>query len=83
MYFKIIRIFPLISEGPKVKYIICTMDDVRGDFLYGTTSVAVIANKTIMVSSLESSEIIQKTESGPFCANWDNNDESSSVTLNQ
>ena len=35
-------------KGPKEKIIICTMDDVRGDFLgppHGTTPAAVIANK--------------------------------------
>ena len=35
-------------KGPKENNIICTMDDVRGDFLgppHGTTPAAVIANK--------------------------------------
>ena len=45
--FEILQISSLISTDQK-KNIICTMDDVRGDFLgppHGTTPAAVIANK--------------------------------------
>ena len=45
--FEILHIYSLIPKDQK-KNIICTMDDVRGDFLgtpHGTTSAAVIANK--------------------------------------
>ena len=44
---KFLRIPSLISKDQK-KNIICTMDDVRGDFLrppHGTTPHAVIANE--------------------------------------
>ena len=44
---KILQKYSLIPKDQK-KYIIGTMDDVRGDFLgpqHGTTPVAVIANK--------------------------------------
>ena len=45
--FEILQIVSLISKDQK-KNIICTMDDVRGDFLgppHGTTPAAVIATK--------------------------------------
>ena len=45
--FEILQISSLISKDQN-KNIICTMDDVRGDFLgppHGTTPAAVIANK--------------------------------------
>ena len=45
--FEILQIYSLIPKDQK-KNIICTMDDVRGDFLgppHGTTPAAVIANK--------------------------------------
>ena len=35
---------------------------------HGTVPAAEIANKNIKVSSFKSSEKIQKTESGPYCA---------------
>ena len=41
------------------------MDDVRGDLLgqtHRTTPAAVISNKDIIISSLKSSETIQKKE---------------------
>ena len=44
---EILQISSLISKDQN-KNIICTMDDVRGDFLgppHGTTPAAVIANK--------------------------------------
>ena len=47
MNFWFLRISSLISKDQK-ENIICTMDDVRGDFLgppHGTTPAAVIANK--------------------------------------
>ena len=43
------------------------MDDVRGLFLgmpYGTTPAAVTTNKNLTMSSLKSSEDIQKKEGG-------------------
>ena len=60
------------------------MDDVWGYFLgppHGTTSAAVISTKNVKARSFESSEKIQRTESGPYCAISYN--ESSSVTLNK
>ena len=53
------------------------MDDVQGDFLrppHSTIPAAVIANKNIKVSSLESNENTQKQSVGH---------KSSSVTLNE
>ena len=49
---EILHIYSLILKDQK-KNIICTMDDVRGDFLgppHGTTPAAVIANKIIVRS---------------------------------
>ena len=71
--------YSLIPKDQK-KNIICTMDDVRGDFLgppHGTTPAAVIANK-IIVRSFGSSKNT-KLEDGPYCTISGN--EPSSVTL--
>ena len=60
------------------------MDNVRGRFLglpHGTTPAAVTRNKNIKMSSLKSSENIQKEERGPDRSVSDN--QSSSVTLNE
>ena len=55
-----------------------------GDFLeppHGTKQAAVLINKNIHMSSFESSDKIEKVESGPCCTISDN--ESPSVTLNK
>ena len=61
-------------KGPKVKYILhygrCT-----GRFLglpHGTTPAAVTTNKNIKISSLKSSENIQKKEGGPDISDSNN-----------
>ena len=58
------------------------MDDVRGRLLglpHGTTPAAVTTNKNIKMSSLKSSENIQKKEGGPDRSVSDN--QSSSMIL--
>ena len=65
--FEILEIYSRIPKDQK-KNIICTMDDVRGDFLgpqHGTTPAAVIANTCI----LDPSEAVKhsKREDGPYC----------------
>ena len=60
------------------------MDDVRGRFLglpHGTTPAAVTANKNKRMSSIKSSENIQKKEGEPDRSVSDN--QSSAVTLNE
>ena len=55
-FFLFLRILSLISKGQK-ENIICTMDDVRGDFLgppHGATPAAVRANKNINLRLLKS-----------------------------
>ena len=57
----------LISKDQKDN-IICTMYDVRGDFLgppHGTTPAAVIANK-IKLRPLKSNEHINEKRDGPY-----------------
>ena len=60
------------------------MDDVRGYFLrppHGTTPAAVTTNRNRKLSSLKSSENIQKKEGGPDSTV--SNNQFSSVTLNE
>ena len=57
-----------ISKDQKENIIICTMDDVRGDFLgppHDTTPAAVIANK-IKLRSFKSSERINENGDGSY-----------------
>ena len=61
---------PIDFKGPNF-----TMGGVQGDFLgpsHSTTPAAVITNKTINIGSFESSDKIQRTESGPCCTISDN-----------
>ena len=54
IHFCVLRIPSLISKDHK-ENIICTIDDVRGDFLgppHGTTPAAVIANKTEILKAV-------------------------------
>ena len=69
-------------KGPKIKYIICAMIDVRGDVLrppHGTTPAEVKANKNKNVSSFKSNENIHSKEDGSFYVVSAN--KASSVTL--
>ena len=61
---------PIDLKGPKV---ICTMDDVRGNFLgppHGTTPAAVIANTNRKVSYFESNENTHRQSMGHIAKFW-------------
>ena len=61
-----LRISSLITKD-QTENIICTMDDVWGDFLglpHGTTPAAVLANKKVKLSSFKSRDNINEKGDG-------------------